>query len=169
MIIAGRETCRDHLISGLQRTGDDAGLDDVREVSEHHPLGICPGGNHNDPGVCGEIGCNQYGADPLFFLERADVDDGNALQSAVPLGNLIHLGVVDPAGIGEIEYRRMVGSDEDMLDEIVVGSQTASDTDAATLLCSVFVELGALYISLPRHGDDHLLIGDEILDIEVRS
>ncbi len=63
----------------------------------------------------------------------------------------------------------MVGSDEDMLDEIVVGSQTASDTDAATLLCSVFVELGALYISLPRHGDDHLLIGDEILDIEVRS
>ena len=56
---------------------------------------------------------------------------------------------------------------EQVLDEVVVLERQALNALAATLLRAIGGHWQALHVAGVRDGDDHVLLGDEILNIEV--
>ena len=61
----------------------------------------------------------------------------------------------------------MVGAGKDVLHEVFAAHGTALGSHAATALRAVLGEGGTLNITLVADGDDHLLVGDGVLDAEV--
>ena len=54
-----------------------------------------------------------------------------------------------------------------MLDEVLVTRSTALGADAAAVLRAVFGQRGALDVAHVRDGDDHVVVGIEILGVEL--
>src|SRR5690349_24969683 len=95
------------------------------------------------------------------------VDDWFALGRAARLRNLINLQPEASAVVGEAEDVVVRRTDKEMLDEILIlESCPAQSTTTATLLAIRRVRR-ALDVTRVGNGDDHVLLGDQILDGEL--
>ena len=54
-----------------------------------------------------------------------------------------------------------------MLDEILVAGVRPLCSHSATVLCAEFAELSALDVAAVGYGDDHIVVGIEVLGVEV--
>ena len=105
--------------------------------------------------------------DPLIGLERQDVGDVLAPGRARLLRQLMRLGPVDPAPVGE-EQQPVVGrGDEEVLDDVVLAQRRALHAPAAPLLRAVEVGLGALGVAAAGHRDHDVFVGDQVLEAHV--
>ncbi len=80
---------------------------------------------------------------------------------------LVHLHPVDLALRGEEEHVIVRARDEEVLDEIVLAQVHALQALAAPLLLAVRGDRQSLHVTRARDRDDHVLFGDEVLDVEV--
>ena len=103
----------------------------------------------------------------LVLAQRQQVDDVLARGVAAGLGQLVHLEPVDLADAGE-EQQEVVGAgDEEVLDLVLFFEVHAGDADAAALLLAVGGDRQALDVAGLGDGDHHLLLGDEVFDVDV--
>ena len=105
--------------------------------------------------------------DLLVGLEGQQVGDVLAPGVAAGVGQLVGLGPVDPALVGE-EQQPVVGRrDEEVVDDVVAAQLRAAHALAAAPLRAVVVDLGALGVAAAGDRDDDVLLGDEVLDRHV--
>src|SRR5262245_17926004 len=102
--------------------------------------------------------------DLLAVAERQQVDHRLALRLASTLGDLVHLQPMHLAKIGEEEQVRMRRGDEEVLDDVLFLRLHAGDALAAAALAAIRLHVRALDVTRARDGDDHLLVGQEVLD-----
>ena len=76
----------------------------------------------------------------------------------------VHLQPVHPAAIGEHEHVRVRRGDEEVLDDVLFLRLHADAAFAAAVLRAIERQRRALDVAAARHGDDHVLVGDEVLD-----
>src|SRR5262249_3963552 len=102
--------------------------------------------------------------DLLAVAEREQVDHRFAFGLAPALGDLVHLQPMHLAEIGEEEEVRMRRGDEKVLDDVLFLCLHAGDALAAAALAAIRLHVRALDVARARNGDDHLLVGQEVLD-----
>ena len=122
---------------------------------EHQVLGL---------GVVADV---EHLGDLLARLERQQVGDVLALGVAAALGQLVRLGAVDAAEVGEEQQPVVRRRDEEVVDEVVLAQLRAAHALAAAPLRPVVVRPGPLGVAAAGDGDDHLLLGDEVLDADL--
>ena len=103
----------------------------------------------------------------LFLFHRNEVDYGRAARVAAAQRNLVHLDAVHLAHAGEEQHVIMGGGNEQLLHEVVVLEVDATHALAAALLLAVGGHGQALDVAAARDGDDHVLVGDEVLDVQI--
>src|SRR2546423_1109390 len=101
--------------------------------------------------------------DLLARLEGQQVGHVLALGGPAGLGQLVRLGPVDPALVGEEQHPVVRGRHEEVTDDVVLAQGGAGDALAAALLRAVQVGLGPLGVARTGDRDDHVLPRDEVL------
>ena len=89
------------------------------------------------------------------------------LGVARPLGQLVRLQTVDAPLVGEEQQPVVRRGQEEVVDHVVLAQLGALDALATAVLGAVFVGLGALDEAGVRDGDDHVLLGDQILHVHL--
>ena len=138
-----------------------AGIERGRGALDH----AAPG-HEEEVLVLGELAHGQHRGDPLPFLQGQQVVDVHALGRAAALGHLMHLELVHAALVGEQAQVLVVGGGQELLHIVVIGGVQGRDALAAALLLLVVLQAGALHVAAARQGDDHFLVGDEVLDVD---
>ena len=103
----------------------------------------------------------------VVLVERQQVLDSATLAVLALFGNLEGTQLVALALFGEEEQVVVVGGREDVFDEVGVASGGALRALAATALYTVFGQRGALDVTEVRDGDDHGVVGDDVLHTEL--
>ena len=91
----------------------------------------------------------------------------------LPLGvaagerQLVHLEPVHLADAGEEQQVVVRAGDEEVLDLVLLLEVHAGDADAAPLLLAVGGHGQALHVAGLGDGDRHLLLGDEVLEVDL--
>ena len=116
--------------------------------------------------VLGELAAADDARDLLAVLERQQVHDRGAARLARTLGQLMDLQAVDLALVGEEQHVLVGARDEHLVDDIVLFEVRSGHALAAALLRAVGGHGDALHVAGMGDGDDHLLVGDEVLDVE---
>jgi hypothetical protein len=99
----------------------------------------------------------------LVAGEGEQVGDVLAAGVAVGLRQLVRLGPVDPALVGEEQQPVVRRRHEEVVDDVVLLELAPRDALAAALLRAVEVDLRALRVAGAGDRDDHRLLGDEVL------
>ena len=103
----------------------------------------------------------------LVLAERQEVDDRAALRLARAERQLVHLQPVDLPDRGEEEEVVVRRGDEEVLDVVVVLEVHAHHADPAPALLAVGRDRQALDVARARDRDDHVLLGDQVLELEL--
>ena len=117
--------------------------------------------------VLGELAAGDDGRDLLALLKRKQVDDRGAAGLAGAHGQLMHLEAVHLAARREEQHIFMGAGDEHLVDDVVFLEAHAGDALAAALLGAVGGHRDTLHVAGVSDGHNHVLIGDEVLDVEV--
>ena len=115
----------------------------------------------------GEVARGDDRLDPLALAQRQDVDERAALRGALRLGQLVDLRAVDLAAVGEEQQVVVRGAHEQVLDEVAVLHVHARHAAPAALLLAVGGERQRLDVAGLRDRDHHLLVGDQVLDVDL--
>ena len=110
---------------------------------------------------------DEHRLDALALAQRQDVDERAALRRALRLGQLVDLRAVDLAAVGEEEQVVVRRADEEVLDVVAVLHVHAGHADAAAVLLAVGRQRQRLDVAGLRDRDDHLLVGDQVLDVDL--
>src|SRR5580704_677048 len=146
--------------------GDDASGADVREIFQVGLLdGAVARGEENVFAFFFEIADSENGAHGFAGLQREQAADMFALAGCAHIGDFVNLEPVDASGVGENEKERVRGGDEEMLDEIFVAGLHAHAPLASAALVAVSGDRGALEIAAVADGDGHLLVGDQVFEL----
>ena len=117
--------------------------------------------------VLGEGAAGDDGRSVLALVERHEVDDRGAAGRALANRQLVDLEAIDLTLVREEQHIVMRARDEEVLDEVLVLEAHSLDALAAALLGTVGGNRGALHVAGVCHGNDHVLVGDEVLDVEL--
>src|SRR6185437_9876707 len=154
----------------INADGDDAARHHVAEVLERGLLDrAVAGGEENVLALFLQVAAFQHGAHALARLQSHQVADVLALAGGAYVRHLVHLEPVNPPGVGEDEDVGVSGGDEQVLDEILVAGAHAHAPGAAAALLAIGGDGGALEIAGVADGDRHLLIGDQVFQLDFRG
>ena len=143
---------------GLDRrvVGAELGLLDRAVLRrEHEVLGL------------GEVARGEHGLDALALAQRQDVHERAALRRARRLGQLVDLRAVHLAAVGEEEQEVVRRAHEEVLDVVAVLHVHPGHADAPAVLLAVRRQRQGLDVAGLRDRDDHLLVGDQVLDVDL--
>ena len=104
--------------------------------------------------------------DVLVAVQGQQVGHVLAARRAPALGDLVHLDLVHLPLVAEQVHVLVVGGGQDGGDEVLVGHLHAGDARAAAALLAVVVQARALQVPVAGQGDDHGLVGDDVLDVD---
>ena len=106
--------------------------------------------------------------DLLALCKRLDdVDDGATLSSSVTNRKLVDLEAVHLTKVGKEQHVIMGRSNKEVLDKIVLFERNTLYALTAALLGAINLNRNALYVTCVSNGDNHILFGDKILDVQV--
>ena len=180
LIVAGGEADADELVLLLKDDGNRAGLAVVAEFVDGGLLHLSGTGGEEDKArflAEGDVVAvfidraleAEHGGDFFLRLEIEDILDAASDGGAGTFGELIDALDVEAAGVRE-KQQIVVGLDgEEVLHEIIFHilrgglGLHALEAFSAAALKAVFGGGGALDIAAVREGDDHRVVGDEIL------
>jgi hypothetical protein len=114
-----------------------------------------------------EVARRQHGLHALALAQREDVHERAALRRALRLRQLVDLRAVDLAAVGEEQQVVVRRADEEVLDVVAVLHVHAGHADAAAALLAVGRQRQGLDVAGLRDRDDHLLVGDQVLDVDL--
>ena len=117
----------------------------------------------------GEVLGVEDGRHRLLGAEGQDVADGDAPGDALLLRDLVGLDPVDLAAVGEHEHEGVVGGGEHLGDDVAFLGLRPDDALAAAALGLVDRRLGPLDVARPRDGDHDVLVGDQVLVVDVAA
>ena len=117
--------------------------------------------------VLWEILRRNDGGNCLALLQRQQVHDCGAASVARCLGKLIHLQAIYLARSREEQHIGMRRGDKQVLDVVVVLQAHALHALAAALLLAIGGHGKALHVARLRHGDDHVFLGNQVLDVDI--
>ena len=106
--------------------------------------------------------------DLLALCKRLDdVDYGATLGCSVANRKLVDLEAIHLTKVGKEQYVIMGGSNKEVLDKIVLFERNTLYSLTAALLGAINLNRNALYIASVSDGDNHILFGDKILNVQV--
>ena len=138
------------------RVGDQLGL--------LHPA---LAGREEDVAAGREVPHRQGGRHALALGEVQQVHEGLAARVPLGLGDLVHLEPVDLAVVREEQEVGVGRGDVDAVDDVLLLGLHAGDALAAPALAPVGLDGRPLDVPGAGDGDDHLLVGDQILEGEL--
>src|SRR5262245_2182384 len=153
-----------HSILVVQTDGLDAASARMRVRLELGLLHRALLGREEHIAAGGEIAHRNARRDLLALAESQEVHHRLALGLASALGDLVHLEPVDLAAIREKEQIRVRGGDEELRDDVLFLRLHAGHALAAAALTPIRLDVGALDVAGARDRDDHLLVGQQVLD-----
>src|SRR5262249_9332123 len=153
-----------HPVVVVQTDGLDAAGAGVRGRLELGLLDRALLGREQNIAAGGEIAHRNARRDLLALAERQEVHHRLALGLTAALGDLVHLEPVDLAAIGEEQQVRVGGGDEEVGDDVLFLRLHAGHALAAAALAAIGLDVGALDVAGARDRDDHLLVGQQVLD-----
>src|SRR5215217_5738693 len=107
--------------------------------------------------------------DVLALRERQQVGDVTALRRPSHPRKLVDLEAIHFALVGEEEHVVVGRRDEEVIDVIALFQLHPGDAHPAATLLAERVDGDALEVAAVGDGDNHLLLGDEVLDLEVHA
>ena len=119
--------------------------------------------------VGGEVLDPQDGGDAVVALDIEDILDRTSLGVACRLGDLEDAEPVAATPVGKEEEVGVIGGTVDKLDEVLVLGPRTLGTGAAAILRAILCQRRTLDVPVVRDGDDHIVIGVEVLRIHIRS
>src|SRR5918998_1231229 len=125
-----------------------------------------PGGKEQVLGLVELLGGDD-GLDPLPLREREQVGDVPPLGRPPHPRELVHLEPVHLAPVGEEEHVVVRRRDEEVVDVVALFELHPGDADPAAPLLAERVDGDALQVTPVGDGDHHLLLGYEVLYLEV--
>lgn len=166
LVIPGGELHGDEFVPLHDADGDLAAAQNMLELARRRLFDEPVLGRHHQiaRAVCKD---GQNGGDLLARGELDDIDDRAAACRARRFGNVIALDGVHLAEVGEQQDIVVRGTHEHLLHEVVVLGAVCRDPHAAAVLRAVFGDGDALDVAAVRHGDDHVLLVDEILVLDL--
>ena len=165
VVLARRELHGDELVVLVDADGDLAAAQDMVEFARLGLLDDAALGRHHKVSRA-IFQDGQHGGDLLARSKGQDVDDGAAACRLVGFGDLVPLDRVHLPEITEEEDGNVRGADEHLLDEVVLFGAVPRDAHAAAVLGAVFGDGEALDIAAARHGDDDVLLVDEVFVLD---
>ena len=102
-------------------------------------------------------------------LDLQQVLYGTPLVLLRTFGDVVHTEPVAAAALGEEHHRVVHRGHVDVLDEVAVARGTGFHADASPALGAELGQRGALDVAQMRNGDDHLVVGIEVLGVEFLS
>ena len=159
----------DQRLAVLQLHGDLAVGHDVDEIGQRiAPHRAAARREHDvEVGPFGLVRQRQDDGNILARLERQHVHHRLAARLRRAERQPVDLELVDHAGGGEEQHRRVGVHDIDLVDEILLLGLHAGAALAAPLLRPVGGERDALDIAAVSEGEDHVLALDQVFDILV--
>src|SRR5439155_216256 len=136
----------------------------VRDRLEHGLLGIDVHGREEDVAAGPEVAYGDARGDRLALAEREEVHHRLALRLASAVRDLVDLETVELAEGGEEEEIGVGRGDKEVLDDVLLLGLHARHALAAAPLAPVRLDVRPLDVARARDRDDHLLIGQEVLD-----
>ena len=166
----GRELHGDDLVILVHAHGDDAADARVRVRLEVGLLDHTLAGAHDDealPFLGRELAHRHDVGDLLAGRHLHEVGNRLAAGVSTGIGNLVHAQPVGPATVRVDDQVRMRRRHEQVVDVVVVREAHADRAGAAAALEAVLVERRALDVALVAHRDRHVLVGDQVEDVDV--
>ena len=172
LVVAAGEASLQQLVVLADVDGDDAVLADVLIGSQVGLLDDALLGAEDDVVVfqvflIGHALHVEVGHHLIVLVDRDEVLDGAALAVLALFGDFEGTQLVALALLGEEQQVVVVGGREDMFDEVGVAGGGSLRALAATALHAVFGQRGALDVTKVRDGDDHGIVGDDVLHAEL--
>src|SRR5918997_3208795 len=130
-------------------------LDDAVAGREQQVLGLV------------ELLGRQHGGDVLALRERQQVGDVTPLGRPAHPRKLVDLEAIHLALVGKEEHVVVGGRDKEVVDVVALFQLHPGDAHPAAALLAERVDGDALQVAAVGDGDDHLLLGDEVLYLEV--
>src|SRR3989442_86714 len=158
---------RDDLVAGLEPDPLDPAGARMRVCLEFGLLHLPLLRREQDVAAGPEIPDGDAGGDALVLTERQQVHHGLALGLAPALRNLVHL---EPVHLAEVREKEEVGvgrGDEDIRDDVLLLRLHPGHALAAAALAPVGLDVSPLDVAGARVRDDHLLVGEQVLDREL--
>ena len=113
-------------------------------------------------------GCDREGGGDEFARPKLQqVDDRSSLGGPAGFGDGIALDPERSALIGEEHDIGVRGGDEDILKEVLLTSRSAGNAHTAPALSAVGILRNALDIAVVGAGDDHGLLLDDVVHIDI--
>ena len=172
LVVAVCQLHADHAVSFVNFQGDDTIGTGTGVLREAGLLDDTPLGTEEDIVVGTELGITQL-ADAeaclhlVVGLKLQHVLDGTSLVALAPLGKFVYLQPVAAALLREEHHRVVHGTDIHALDEVAIARAAALSSYSTTALGTELSQRGALDVAQMTQGNYHLVIGIEILGIEL--
>lgn len=112
-------------------------------------------------------GTCSHGGYAFVFGQRQEIDDVKPLGGSAALGHLICLETVDPAEVGEEKHILVRGAGEHIFGKIVVLFGKSRNALPPAVLQTVGVGGKPLDIAVVGEGENAVLIGNEVLDVNL--
>src|SRR2546430_2210103 len=112
----------------------------------------------------GEVADGHARGHRLALAEREEVDHGLALGLPAALRDFVDLQPVHLAQSGEEEEVRVRRGDEEVLDDVFLFRLHARHALAPATLAAVGLDVRALDVPRARVGDDHFIVGEQVID-----
>ena len=168
VVVAGGAAHGDELVLVADVDRDDAVGVDRRVVGAELGLLDDPVARREDEeAALGVVARREHRLDALALAQRQDVDERAAARGARGLGQVVDARAVDLAAVGEEQQVVVRRADEEVLDEVAVLHVHAHDAAAAAVLLAVGVQRQRLDVAGVGDRDHHLLVGDQVLDVDV--
>src|SRR5438067_329572 len=114
-----------------------------------------------------EVAHRHARGDRLALAEREEVDHRLPLRLPPAFRDLVHLEPVDLAERGEEQQKGVGRRDEQVRDDVLLLRLHARHALAAAPLAPIGLDVSPLDVARARDCDDHLLVGEQVLDREL--
>ena len=146
---------------------DDAVSTGIAVSREHRLFDPALSGGHDEElGLIERLHGNDRG-DAFGRPNAEKIDDRAATGRSTSLWDLVHLQPVASPRVGEEEDVAVRRRDEQVFDEILLLGGHPGNTTAASALPTVRADRKALDVARVGYGDHHILVSDQILDVEL--
>src|SRR5581483_1828576 len=166
-LVAVRNGSGHQLVVFVDADGDNAARHYVGKILERCFLNsTVTGGEEDVLAFLFQIAHLEHGTHGFAGLQRDQVADVLALSGSADVRNFIHFQPVHTPRVGEDKNVGVGGCDEQVLDKILFAGSHAHAAAAATSLLAVGGNGRALHIAGVAHRDRHLLVGDEVFQLD---
>ena len=171
--------CREHHVIGIRHFPHGDELVSLLEAESYHAALAAAGvqrgagtfdhallGREQEIAVLGKFAHRKGVGNPLVLFQRQQVGNMHTFGGTAAFRHLMHLKLMHAPLVGEEQQILMIGGGEELLYEVVLGRMQPGYPLAASLLLLVIGQRGTLDVAAAGQGDDHILIGNEVFNVD---